>query len=135
MATLYILEYHKRSSFEYYHNSRHLFNNTHAYINHPSSPYLNDVFSHPPLRQDQTTLMSSNHFHSASPPHSYPQFAKPSKIPTKMATSNIVKSVLYSQPQPVAKPHVLGRPDHCPETVAYANSPCKVRKINSTHVT
>ncbi|CAL8115850.1 unnamed protein product [Orchesella dallaii] len=121
MATLYILEYHKRSSFEYYHNTRHLFNNSHAYVNHPGSPYLNDVFPNESLRPDHASL---NHYHASSS-HPYTQSTKPSKVPAKMTTPSIVKNALYSQPQPVVKPPVLGRPEHCPATVAYSNSPCK----------
>lgn len=123
MATLYILDYQKRSSFEHYHpiNSSHSVLNVHNEGAHPpGSTHLSKTPSSIVHFQGHTPL-SSRSGASSQGTKLY------SKVFQKQPWGAVAKHPLRPEASstPRVKPAILGRPDSCP---VYLNlSPCKVR--------
>lgn len=113
MATLYMIEYQKRSSYEFHQNSHYLTNTSHLFPHdsqHPSN--LGSHSSHAGI-------------HSASMPTNTHSTKSPVKFPAKTNHGGIVKNAFRASIHSQEKPSVLGRPLHCSPSL-YLNPLCKV---------
>lgn len=145
MATLCVLEYQKRSTFDYYHHGVRNFNGTHLTF-HSGTVLDPRVVASPPYNPPQL-LPGGQHFsHENSYPF-IPTISHPSSSSSSSVTATPTKSLkfpskhsqLYEKsvhdhvPSLLAtsKAAVLGRPSHCPAYLTLA--PCKVYCCHSSN--
>ncbi|XP_035708827.1 myelin regulatory factor-like protein isoform X4 [Folsomia candida] len=116
MATLYWLEYHKRSSYDFHHhNSHHIFNSSREFLNIPASDYRHGSYGAP-----STFYPAPIHPHSFNSNH-------PTKNPKSSAKSHHSippKTGGGIEPFLLMKPKVLGRPQYCFTTLPYLDTQC-----------
>ncbi|CAG7785964.1 unnamed protein product [Allacma fusca] len=123
MATLCVLEYQKRSNFEYYHHNSRNYNATHAnhqFGIHPDNSHLSAI-------EQSSFPFAAN----INPTSIHTQPTKSPKFPAKLTQRNIEKTMLNQDPSLTAKPAVLGRPANCP--LYLTSSPCKVYCCRGTN--
>jgi len=138
MASLYILEYQKRSSYELLNNTPHFtVNSTHPSITSVDGMTHNIPYDPHYEHNSQNNVPQSSRHESVpldrdpyAPPlviasNAFEMSTKASKTSFKAQQRNLVKHVLNPEPLPRLKPAVLGRPVHCP--LYLTSSPCKVR--------
>lgn len=133
MATLYVLEYQKRSTIELYHQKTHYYTNSSTHANTKLEPVKNPNDSLNHYSSDDKTRLSSGFHHSLAsstlaPTNTQELFTKTPKLgKNSQRYYNAAKSTADSSASSSSvhlNPKVLGRPAHCP---SYLTLPtCKV---------